>query len=194
MPPETWTYRCHQAYWQRLLAAWNFVSWKRWRGGEGTEREDTCARAVLRPLQQPLALQQMPGTYYRWSVYIHTKLSGRLFWFRKGIRYHLKVYNPLGLGWVGNLRKDVELPIKDFLYNRSFRVHLSSTLLKSFTREIRVPQGCILSTTLFVGKMNSISVPKPITYSLYVDDLQTASASFNTSTCEKQLMSTKANN
>lgn len=36
------------------------------------EREDTCARAVLRPLQQPLALQQMPGTYYG-EAFIYTQ-------------------------------------------------------------------------------------------------------------------------
>lgn len=82
--------------------------------------------------------------------------------------------------------------LKDFLSNRSFHVRLGSTLSKNFIQENGVPQGCILSTTLFVVKMNSISkiIPRSIMYSVYVDDLQIACTSSNISTCERQVQLT----
>lgn len=54
--------------------------------------------------------------------------------------------------------------LKDFLSDRSFHVRLGTTLSKKFIQENGVPQGCILSTTLFTVKMNSITkiIPKSI--------------------------------
>lgn len=82
--------------------------------------------------------------------------------------------------------------LADFLHNRSFQVRLGSVLSKNFTQETGVPQGCILSTTLFIVKMNSIAkvIPKSIMYSVYVDDLQIACTSSNVTTCERQIQLT----
>lgn len=82
--------------------------------------------------------------------------------------------------------------LRDFLSNRSFHVRLGSTLSRKFSQENGVPQGCILSTTLFIVKMNSLAqiIPKSIMYSVYVDDLQIACTSSNIATCERQLQLT----
>lgn len=73
------------------------------------------------------------------------------------------------------------------------QVRLGSTLLRNFVQENGVPQGCILSTTLFVAKMNSICkiIPRSIMYSIYVDGLQIACTwSSNVTTCERQVQLT----
>ena len=46
--------------------------------------------------------------------------------------------------------------IANFLDNRKFRVKAGSYLSDTFKQEMGVPQGCILSVTLFVLKINSI--------------------------------------
>lgn len=80
----------------------------------------------------------------------------------------------------------------DFLSNRTFQVRLGSALSHVFVQENGVPQGCVLSTTLFVVKMNSINreIPPSIMHSLYVDDLQIACRASSISTCERQLQLT----
>lgn len=82
--------------------------------------------------------------------------------------------------------------LHDFLSNRSYHVLLGSTLSRSFIEENRVPQGCILGTTLFVLKMSSTAkeIPKSVMYTVDVDDLQIACMSSNISTCEKQVQLT----
>ena len=77
--------------------------------------------------------------------------------------------------------------LSDFLSDRTFQVRLGSTLSRSFTQENGVPQGCVLSTTLFVVKMNSVNqvIPSTLMHSLYVDDLQIACRSTNMATCER---------
>lgn len=79
--------------------------------------------------------------------------------------------------------------IADFLSNRTFQVRLGTALSRVFTQENGVPQGCILSTTLFVVKMNSVNkaIPASIMHSLYVDDLQIACRGSNLATCERQV-------
>lgn len=63
--------------------------------------------------------------------------------------------------------------IQSFLSHRSFRVQVSSSVSSSFTQFEGVPQGSVLSTTLFLIAVNGIlsSLPLTVRSSLYVDDL-----------------------
>ena len=63
--------------------------------------------------------------------------------------------------------------IKGFLANRQFRVRLNSTYSTFHQQEMGVPQGSILSVTLFNIKIDSITkvIKDNITCSLYVDDI-----------------------
>ena len=82
--------------------------------------------------------------------------------------------------------------LSDFLADRTFQVRIGTTLSRTFTQENGVPQGCILSTTLFIVKMNSVAkvIPRSVEYSIYVDDLQIACRSSNINTCERQIQQT----
>ena len=67
----------------------------------------------------------------------------------------------------------VRLPkfISNFLSDRSFNVRIGSTLSDIFNQEQGVPQGSILSPTLFNIKINNIvKCVNDIDSSLYVDD------------------------
>lgn len=71
------------------------------------------------------------------------------------------------------LRGRLPLFIKDFLTDRKFRVKINNTYSEQHVQELGVPQGCILSVTLFNIKINSISlaINPNIMACLYVDDL-----------------------
>ena len=58
--------------------------------------------------------------------------------------------------------------IENFLRDRKFKVRLGSEYSDSFDQEMGVPQGSLLSVTLFALKINSIS--PGVECSLYVDD------------------------
>jgi hypothetical protein len=62
--------------------------------------------------------------------------------------------------------------ISNFLHNRGFNVRVGSTVSDQFVYEAGVPQGSILSATLFALKINGIvNCLRPgIKASLYVDD------------------------
>jgi Reverse transcriptase (RNA-dependent DNA polymerase) len=62
--------------------------------------------------------------------------------------------------------------ISKFLNERRFRVHVGSCLSDLYDQEMGVPQGAILSVTLFIFKMNSSikCLPAGVRGSLYVDD------------------------
>ena len=64
--------------------------------------------------------------------------------------------------------------INDILEDRYFNFRVGSTFFDSHTQEMYVPQGSILSVTLFLVKINSIAqCLKPgVDCSLYVDDFQ----------------------
>lgn len=66
--------------------------------------------------------------------------------------------------------------IEQFLKNRTFKVRVNSTLSDSVEQENGVPQGSVLSVTLFIIKINQIAnlIPKNprMVASLYIDDLQ----------------------
>ena len=71
------------------------------------------------------------------------------------------------------LRGNLPIFIKNFLSDRTFQILLCNTLSpKQFTQEEGVPQGAILSTTLFNVKLNGIVkvIDKDVECSLYVDD------------------------
>ena len=79
--------------------------------------------------------------------------------------------------------------ISKFLENRNFRVRLGSALSDSFEQEMGVPQGSILSVTLFSLKINSLAkvLSKDVEGSLYVDDFLMSYRAKTTKTCERQL-------
>ena len=60
----------------------------------------------------------------------------------------------------------------NYLSNRKFKVRLSNTLSEEFEQEAGVPQGGILSTALFILKINNITncLARDIENFLYVDD------------------------
>ena len=79
--------------------------------------------------------------------------------------------------------------ISNVLQDRSFKVRVGSTFSDSHPQEMGVPQGSILSVTLFSVKINSITqCLKPgVDCSLYVDDFQVCYRSSNMSIIERQL-------
>ncbi|GFW05484.1 probable RNA-directed DNA polymerase from transposon X-element [Trichonephila clavipes] len=85
--------------------------------------------------------------------------------------------------------------IKMFLNLRTFRVRLGGTLSAPFTQAEGVPQGSILSVTLFICHISSIlSILSPsIQASLYVDDLQISCEGSDMRLIERQLQ-TAVNN
>ena len=87
------------------------------------------------------------------------------------------------------LRGRLPIFISKFLTNRSFSVRLGSTLSAKREQEMGVPQGCVLSVTLFGIKINSITrnLRKDLNCSLYVDDFVMCYRSKNMPTIERQL-------
>lgn len=79
--------------------------------------------------------------------------------------------------------------IHNFLSNRSFKVRLGTTLSEVYDQEQGVPQGSILSPTLFNIKINNIEecLEKDINCSLYVDDFLMVFRSKDMKTIEKKL-------
>lgn len=79
--------------------------------------------------------------------------------------------------------------IANFLSDRHFRVRIGSFLSDLFDQEMGVPQGSILSVTLFTLKINSIvnCLPVGVRGSLYVDDFLICYRSKNMRSIERQL-------
>ena len=87
------------------------------------------------------------------------------------------------------LRRNLPIFIAMFLKDRSFTVRVVSSFSASHPQEMGIPQGSILSVTLFSVKINSITrCLKPgVDCSLYVDDFQICYRSSNVSIIERQL-------
>ena len=87
------------------------------------------------------------------------------------------------------LRGHLPLFIKSFLTNRSFRVRVDNTYSNVCCQEMGVPQGSILSATLFSLKINSIvkCLLPGIECSLYVDDFVISYASQLLGTAERHM-------
>ena len=96
------------------------------------------------------------------------------------------------------LRGSLPLFISDFLSDRQFRVRVGSTLSNLHEQEMGVPQGSILSVTLFNVKINSIikCVSNNMNCSLYVDDflLCYRSKTMNNAERNLQMSLNKVNN
>ena len=87
------------------------------------------------------------------------------------------------------LRGRMPIFISNFLKNRTFKVRIGSTLSNTNKQEEGVPQGSILSTTLFNIKINNLTkqFPKDINGALYVDDSTISYRSKNMHTIERKL-------
>ena len=113
-----------------------------------------------------------------------------------GIFFYLeKAYDTT---WKGGIMKDLyemglkgRLPlfIDNFLKGRKFKVRLDNTHSSLNPQEEGVPQGSILSPTLFTVKINSIidALPEGIEKSLYVDDVAVYCQSSNMAIIERRL-------
>jgi ribonuclease HI len=79
--------------------------------------------------------------------------------------------------------------IDSFLQSREFKVRVGSTLSNSVDQEMGVPQGAILSVTLFSIKINNLAkvLNENIDGSLFVDDFSISCRGSNMSTVERQL-------
>ena len=71
-----------------------------------------------------------------------------------------------------DLRGRLPLFIQNFLSERKFRVRVGTSLSDFYDQESGVPQGSILSVTLFIVKINSITscIRNGVDKSLFVDD------------------------
>jgi ribonuclease HI len=87
------------------------------------------------------------------------------------------------------LRGRLPVFIRGFLEDRSFRVRLGSTLSDLHPQEMGVPQGSVLSVTLFSLKINSIvdCLPRDVQSSLFVDDFLIYYSSCNMAIIERKL-------
>ena len=79
--------------------------------------------------------------------------------------------------------------IKNFLENRKFKVQLNNNYSDEREQEQGVPQGSVLSVTLFIIAINNIieDIPGDVSKSLYVDDLAIYYSSNNIATIERKL-------
>ena len=79
--------------------------------------------------------------------------------------------------------------IDSFLKSRLFKVRVGSTFSDSVDQEMGVPQGAILSVTLFSIKINSLAqvLNDHIDGSFFVDNFSISCRSCNMATVERQL-------
>ena len=75
------------------------------------------------------------------------------------------------LHYVG-LRGHLPIAIQNFLHHRKFKVNVNGVLSDEHSQYEGVPQGSVLSTTLFILAVNNITqqLPPGVQCSLYVDD------------------------
>ena len=90
------------------------------------------------------------------------------------------------------LRGCLPIFIENFLSNRTFRVLYGTKCSEEFVQEEGVPQGAILSTTLFNVKINNITkcLQSNVDSSLYVDDFLIVYRSKRMSEIERKLQLT----
>ena len=87
------------------------------------------------------------------------------------------------------LRGELPLFIQSFLAHRFFQVRIGDQLSDRTCQEEGVPQGCVLSVTLFALAINGLSkvIPKDILYTLFVDDLSISFAASRMAVAERKL-------
>ena len=98
----------------------------------------------------------------------------------------MEVWDYEGPPW---LRGRLPKFISNFLKDRSFKVRVGSTFSDFHPQEMGVPQGSIMSVTIFSVKINSITqcLKPAVDCSLYVDDFQICYRSTNMSIIERRL-------
>uniref|UniRef100_UPI0039808867 reverse transcriptase domain-containing protein n=1 Tax=Salmonella sp. s55004 TaxID=3159675 RepID=UPI0039808867 len=91
--------------------------------------------------------------------------------------------------FTSGLRGNLPIFIKNFLHTRTFRVCVGDKFSNPLTQSMGVPQGSILSPTLFNLKVNSIvnSIIPNVACSLYVDDFAIYTSSHCFRTIEQRL-------
>lgn len=91
-----------------------------------------------------------------------------------------------------NLRGELPLFIKAFIKTRRFQVQVGAMLSSVQYQEEGVPQGSVLSVTLFALAINGIAkvIPKGIFYTLFVDDFSLSFAATKMVTAERQMQLT----
>ena len=87
------------------------------------------------------------------------------------------------------LRGNLPIAIKKIIENRTFRVKVGNSESTSHTQFEGVPQGGVLSTTLFILAINRIgrNLPNGIRTSLYVDDYSISFAGSNVRNVQRKL-------
>ena len=87
------------------------------------------------------------------------------------------------------LRGKLPLMIVDFLEDRKFQVRVGHNLSEVFTQEMGVPQGSVLSTTLFLIAINTVirEIKGQVNVSLYVDDMRFSIASSNLASATRRM-------
>ena len=87
------------------------------------------------------------------------------------------------------IRGRLPIFIASFLSTRHFRIWIGTVLSNPHDQELGVPQGSILSVTLFSDKINSVAstIPRGVACSMYVDDLLVCYSGKNMATIERQL-------
>ena len=82
--------------------------------------------------------------------------------------------------------------IKAFINKRLFKVRVGNSLSEELTQEEGVPQGSVLSVTLFALAINSITevIPSDILYTLFVDDLSISFSAARMAVAERKLQLT----
>ena len=88
-----------------------------------------------------------------------------------------------------DLRGNLPLFIQVFLRRRLFQVQVGQTISRTVVQEEGVPQGSVLSVTLFAISINGLSkvIPSDIMYTLFVDDLSLSFAASNMAVAERKL-------
>ena len=88
-----------------------------------------------------------------------------------------------------DLRGCLPLFIQNFLSERKFRVIVGTSLSDFYDKEMGVPQGNILSFTLFIVKINSITrcVGNGVDKCLFVNDIGVSYRSKHMQAIERQL-------
>ncbi|GBN27805.1 RNA-directed DNA polymerase from mobile element jockey [Araneus ventricosus] len=88
-----------------------------------------------------------------------------------------------------NLRGNLPIFIQKFLAFRKFQVRVGSELSDFYVQEEGVPQGSVLSVTLFNLKINNIlnQIPQSVKAYLYVDDLYISCTGNHMNFIERQL-------
>jgi ribonuclease HI len=91
-----------------------------------------------------------------------------------------------------DLRGNLPIFIQNFLLLRYFKVRIGNILSNIFIQEEGVPQGSVLSVTLFIIAIDSVlkQIPSSVSANLYVDDLHISCGGADIRFIERQLQAT----